>query len=269
MEDRMPGRDKQRDDDELEITAQPKSLSEEQALQVGHEQGLSVDPEDLGRTWLSDATEQGNFESARGGENDELWVSSAASSDEALPGPNFEADKDVWENTVSLMLQNGEGAVSNPLVEDEDSASDDGLHAIADRDSGDIDLTQSSVQEASLFDHEVAEPGETEGPHTVITEDSHTHARHPAVQPPPARARRAAAAQSSPSTKPTATARSRAEKPRASTSSAPKASSSKAASATKAAPAKRGKTVRPPSKKTTPAKVTKPKAARRSAPRAR
>lgn len=246
----MSGRDKQRDDEEMEITAQPKSVSEELAVQVGHEQGLSVDPEDLGRTWLSDATEQGNFESARGGENDELWVSSAAGSDEALPGPNFEVDKDVWENTVSLMLQNGEGAVSNPLVEDEDSISDDGLHAIADRDSGDIDLTQSSVQEASLFDHEVAEPGETEGPHTVITEDSHTHARHPAVQPPPLPARRAAAAPSSPSAK-------------------PKASSSKASSAPKAASAKGGKTVRPPPKKPTSARASKPKAARSGAPRAR
>jgi len=254
----MPGRDKQRGDEETEITAQPKSLREELAVQVGHEQGLSVDPEDLGRTWLSDATEQGNFESARGGENDDLWASSAASSDEALPGPNFEVDKDVWENTVSLMLQNGEGAVSNPLVEDEDSANDDGLHAIADRESGDIDLTQSTVQEASLFDHEVDEPGETEGPHTVITEDSHMHARHPGVQLTPTRTQRAeAAARSSTSAEPSAA------------SSAPRASSSKAASAPKAAPAKASKTVRPPAKKPTSTKTTKSKAARSSAPRAR
>jgi hypothetical protein len=258
----MPGRDKQPGDEELEITAQPKSLGEELAVQIGHEQGLSVDPEDLGRTWLSDATEQGNFESARGGENDDLWASSAASSDEALPGPNFEVDKDVWENTVSLVLQNGAGAVSNPLVEDEDSVSDDGLHAIADRESGDIDLTQSSVQEASLFDHEVDEPGETEGPHTVITEDSHTHARHPGVQPAPAWGQGAVAA---------AKALVSTESPAKSSgpkSSAPKASSSRA-TALKDAPSKGSKTIKPPAKKPPPAKASKPKAARSNAPRAR
>lgn len=247
----MSGRDKQLDDEENEITAQPKSMPEELGMLVGHEQGLSVDPEDLGRTFLSDATEQGNFESSRGGENDELWASSSATSDEALTGPNFEVDKDVWENTVSLTLQNGANSVSDPLVEDEDSANDDGLHAVENRDAGDIDLTQNAVQEASLFDHEAEEPGETEEPHVLITEDAHTHAKHHGAQPSPAR----------PSARASAAPRASAE-PQAAGASRPKAASkSTAPKATK-------KTV-PPAKKAAPSKAAKPKAARSSAPRAR
>ena len=179
----MPGRDKsQVDGEEREITARPKSMPEELDMLVGHEQGLSVEPDELGRTWLSDATEQGNFESARGGENDDLWSSSGSTSDEALTGPSFDLGNDVWENTVNLTLQNGEGAFSDPRIKDEDSVSDAALHAFEDPDSGDIDLTQNAVQEASLFDHEAAELGETEGPHTVITDDVRTHAKRPRVQ---------------------------------------------------------------------------------------
>lgn len=250
----MSGRDKQLDDEENEITAQPKSMPEELGMLVGHEQGLSVDPEDLGRTFLSDATEQGNFESSRGGENDELWSSSSAN-DEALTGPNFEVDKDVWENTVNLTLQNGAGAVSDPLVEDDDSASDDGLHAVEDRDTGDIDLTQNAVQEASLFDHEAEELGETEEPRVLITEDAHTHAKHHGVQAAPARP----------------SARAEGDKPRASTSSPSKAASKSAApkAATKAAAPKATKKTVPPAKKPTKTTASKPKAARSSAPRAR
>jgi hypothetical protein len=259
----MSGRDKQWDDEENEITAQPKSMPEELGMLVGHEQGLSVDPDDLGRTFLSDATEQGNFESSRGGENDELWAGSSAS-DEALTGPNFEVDKDVWENTVSLTLQNGAGAVSDPLVEDEDSASDDGLHAVEDREAGDIDLTQNAVQEASLFDHEAEELGETEEPHVLITEDAHTHAKHHGVQ----------AALARPSARPEVAA------PRASASSSvkpasksaePKAANKSVApkAANKSVAPKATKKTVPPAKKPTPTKASRPQAARSSAPRAR
>lgn len=249
----MSGRDKQLDDEENEITAQPKSMPEELGMLVGHEQGLSVDPEDLGRTFLSDATEQGNFESSRGGESDELWASSSAS-DEALTGPNFEVDKDVWENTVNLTLQNGAGAVSDPLVEDEDSASDDGLHTVGDRDTRDIDLTQNAVQEASLFDHEAEELGETEEPHLLITEDAHTHAKHPGVQAAPARP-----------------AGRDGEKPRTAASSPSKAASKSVApkAASKAAAPKATKKTVPPAKKPAKTTASKPKAARSSAPRAR
>lgn len=241
----MSGRGRQIDDDEPEITAQPKSMPEELAASAGgHEQGLSVDPEDLGRTWLSDATEQGNFESASGGENDEQWLSASGNSDEARPGPNFEVDKDVWENTVSLTLQNGEGAVSDPLIEDEEG---DGMHLLEDdEESGDLDLTQTTIHEASLFDHEADELGETEPPAHVVTDDNHTHARHGSVQ---GRARPRASADAGPS-KPTSTG-------------------SKSRETKAAAPAK--KTLPPKAKAKSPASskaAAKPKA-RSSAPRAR
>jgi hypothetical protein len=163
----MSGRGKQRDDEASGITARPKGLQEELAARVRHEQGLSVAPDELGRTWLNDATEQGNFESERGATDDE-----PASSDGALPGPSFDVDKSVWENTVNLTMQNGADAVCDPFVEDDDSARDRALHTFHDRKTGDIDLTQNSVQDASLFDHETAEPGETEPPHRVVTEAS-------------------------------------------------------------------------------------------------
>ncbi|MEY4514918.1 MAG: hypothetical protein RLZZ450_7040 [Pseudomonadota bacterium] len=254
----MSGRDKQLDDEENEITAQPKSMPEELGMLVGHEQGLSVDPDDLGRAFLSDATEQGNFESARGGENDDLWASSSSSSDEALSGPNFDVDKDVWENTVNLTLQNGAGSISDPLIEDEDSDNDDGLHAIEDRDSGDIDLTQSSVQEASLFDHEADELGETEEPHVLITEDAHTHAKHPGVHAAPSRPMSARAPEGA-----LGPARAASDKP----SARPKAAAAKPAA--KSVAPKATKKAIPPAKKATPAKASKPKVARSSAPRAR
>jgi hypothetical protein len=172
MEAGMSGRVKKVDED-IEITAQPKSISDELGQQAGHEQGLSVEPEDLGRAFLSDATEQGNFESARGGENEELWMSSAARTDDAITGPNFEVDHDVWENTVNLSIQNGETASVDPLVEEQD----DGLHMLDDDvESEDIDLTESVIQEASLLDHEGEELGETESPE-INTDDSKSHGK--------------------------------------------------------------------------------------------
>jgi hypothetical protein len=172
-------------DQEPEITAQPKSISDELGMQSSHEQGLSVDPEDIGRTWLADATEQGNFESARGGENDELWASSSANGDEALPGPNFEVDHDVWENTVNLTLQNGESAASDPLIEGEEG-DDDGLHLIEGEGAEEVDLTEPVIHEASLLDHEAAEFGETESPNPR-TDDSKTHAQKRGGHAPKAR----------------------------------------------------------------------------------
>ena len=167
----MSGRDRQFEE-EPELTAQPKSIPDELSELSVHEQGLSIDPEDLGLAFLSDATDQGNFESLRGGESDELWASSSASSDGAMPGPNFEVDHDVWENTVNLTMQNGARATSDPLVED----NDDGMHVVEDEESGDVDLTESVIQEGSLLDHETEELGETQAPESR-TDDSHMHGK--------------------------------------------------------------------------------------------
>lgn len=171
----MSGRDKETME-ELEVTAQPKSIPEELTQPVS-EPGLSVDPEDLGRQFLADATEQHNFESLRGGDAADLYVTSAAPSDDALVGPNFESERTVWENTISLSMENGgpEGAQqavspSSPL----DEELEDGLHLI-DPDS-DLDLTESTITEASLLDHEAETLGETTAPE-IRTDDSKSRAK--------------------------------------------------------------------------------------------
>jgi hypothetical protein len=167
-----------RDDEELEVTAQPKGMAEELGTKPTWESGLSVDPDDLGRHFLSDATDQSNFESSQAGEHADLWVNNAAPTDEALTGPNFEGDRSIWENTVSLSMQSGgpDGAqseVSPPSPIDEDEQSD-GLHLI-DREQG-VDLTESVIQEGSLLDREAEELGETESP-DVQTDDSKSHTK--------------------------------------------------------------------------------------------
>lgn len=166
----MSGRRKADEDDFSDITAQPIGTPEE----VGHrnpthEVGLSVDADELGRNFLSDATQQGNFESEY---EDSAELSEGPRSDEALPGPNFEATSDVWENTVNLTLQGGEQG--EPLVDEHV----DGMRFMEDDDeetsSDDLDLTENAVHEASLLDSESDEQGETKSPE-IRTEDGHMH----------------------------------------------------------------------------------------------
>ena len=52
---------------EPRVTAQPKPIiSEVSGAEPVPEEGLSVDPEELGQSFLRYATEQGNFESTQG-----------------------------------------------------------------------------------------------------------------------------------------------------------------------------------------------------------
>lgn len=175
----MRGRDHKDASGEREITAQPKGLPDEIGTPVG-ESGLSVAPEDLGRQFLSHAIEQGNFESERGGEAAELAMPSDPPSDESLSGPNFESDRSVWESTVDLALQSGgpEGAqeaIAPPRPNGPGSEEEEEEDLQLNQD-GDIDLTESVIQEASLFDHESDELGETVAP-GLRTEDGHSHAK--------------------------------------------------------------------------------------------
>lgn len=159
----MSPRPKQ-DSMERELTAQPKSIEDELGIVEEHESGLSVDPDDLGRTFLSDALEQGNFESERRGDG-------ADPSDSALTGPNFESDHDVWENTISLSMQRGESSDDEPLIED----TDDALDALDDANDG-MDLTEPVIHDASLLDSETDELGGTREPENR-TDDTHMHGK--------------------------------------------------------------------------------------------
>ena len=156
----MSPRHKQ-DDVERELTAQPKSIEDELGVVEEHEVGLSVDPDDLGRNFLSEAMDQGNFES-------ELRGDGADPSDAPLTGPNFESDHDVWESTVSLTMQRGASDDDEPLIED----ADDALDAADDESGGGLDLTEPVIHDGSLLDSETDELGVTREPDNR-TDDTH------------------------------------------------------------------------------------------------
>jgi hypothetical protein len=157
---------------EPEITAQPRPITEEMISGTDSETGLSVDPEDLGAHFLSEATEQGNFQSVSGGQGLELSIASAPPSDEAAVGPNFESEHSVWEQTVDLALQNPElegmtGASELTTQQEErDNLGSD----------SDVRVTESHIRELSLFDRESDELGETTEP-DAPAEDGGRHAR--------------------------------------------------------------------------------------------
>jgi hypothetical protein len=166
----MSGRRKRDEDEFSDITAQPIGAPEELGRRSpGHEVGLSVEPDELGRNFLSDATEQGNFESQY---DDSTELSEGPRSDDALTGPNFEPGNDVWENTVNLTLQGSED--DEPLVDDHV----DGMRFMEDDDettsSDELDMTENALHEVSLLDREGEEQGETDSPQ-LRTEDGGTH----------------------------------------------------------------------------------------------
>lgn len=86
------------------VTARPKTIRSELSASPVAQAGLSVDPDELGERFLTEATEQSNFESL-GSEPPELSIVDGAPSDDPLVGPNFDPDHDVWEQTVDLTLQ--------------------------------------------------------------------------------------------------------------------------------------------------------------------
>lgn len=162
------------------ITARPKTLADELGgLEREDEEGLSVSPEQLGSQFLEDAIEEGDSRPSLD-ERAELDINAGARSDQAFSGPTFDPDEDVWENTVNFTLQEGTDASFEALepgsaaVEQDDPEPDDLLDLSAEE--RDLDLTQDSVHEASLFDHETGELGEVESP-DLITDDAHTHER--------------------------------------------------------------------------------------------
>lgn len=59
------------------VTAQPRPVADELALEASAEPELSVDPEDLGSRFLSDAVEQGDFNP------DQPWPDDSSLSDDA------------------------------------------------------------------------------------------------------------------------------------------------------------------------------------------
>jgi hypothetical protein len=140
------------------------------------EDGLSIDADELGSHFLSEAVEQGDL-STRSAADLELSLLTGAETDAAQPGPNFDGDNSLWEQTVGLAVQTAGGVdqlrASAAIGADElDAALDEeGLD-----DTEPSSITESHIRELSLFDREAPEPGETLEPE-IQTEDGGHHAR--------------------------------------------------------------------------------------------
>jgi len=167
-----------RHEEPREITAQPKRMRDELRESPVVEQGLSIDPEELGQQFLSEGTNQGNFESYDDGA--EMSITGNAPSDAALTGPSFEVDQSLWESTIDLSLQTGGvDEVSNEYAQRTRPSEDDESAATRDEEEqepGDLDVTEDVIREASLLDAEGAELGEVESPEPK-TDDIGTHRR--------------------------------------------------------------------------------------------
>jgi hypothetical protein len=161
-----------------EPTARPKPISEELKGTAFTEEGLSVDPEDLGAQFLVGATEQSNFESMRPAELSELSIVSAPPSDEPLIGPSMDADDhSLWEQTVDLTLQGGtrEPPSLESAALDDGEEGEEGQEREQEEDTAGprpVDLLAPVIEEASLFDREGDEPGETDIPEVPTDEGS-------------------------------------------------------------------------------------------------
>jgi hypothetical protein len=81
---------------DTELTAQPRAISDTFDTETSTESGLSLDVDDLGAHFLSEATQQGSGNSARRGVDMEL----------SLSGANFEPNNTQWEQIVDLQLLN-------------------------------------------------------------------------------------------------------------------------------------------------------------------
>jgi hypothetical protein len=162
-----------------EFTAQPHSLSDLGGV-ARDESGLSIDPEDLGTHFLTEAVEQGDF-SLRDAADLDLSLLGDPESDDR---PSTEIS--VWTRMVDLATEGGGasdrlqqaavfGADSLEAVRQPGPAE---LEAESERetDSGPIRLTDSAIRERSLMDQEGAALDEIVSP-DIDAEDTGHHSR--------------------------------------------------------------------------------------------
>jgi hypothetical protein len=156
---------------ERSVTARPKSVDDMPRSPRAVERGLSIEPEELGVQFLSDATEQGNFETVRSDAED-LSITEEPPTDDPLTTAALDPNDSIWEATVHAAKQSGDMDAlrepSLPQLEDEE----------LEEEAVEVDVTQSRVREASLLDREAAVLGEVEEAEPR-TEDSGVRARVP------------------------------------------------------------------------------------------
>lgn len=164
-----------------QLTAQPKPISDDLGSYEPIGEGLSIDPEEMGQSFLRYATEQANYETERGDGLEELAPDGEAASDDALDSAHFSPDASIWGNTVDLAT--GAGRIDDltreavpPLPEDEDDELDSEPRVR--RGVAEIDLTESVIEEASLLDEESDVLGEVI-PKEPRTEDGGHHKSRP------------------------------------------------------------------------------------------
>jgi hypothetical protein len=122
------------------------------------EEGLSVDPEELGQSFLRYATEQDNFETARAIPL-EFAPTVEPPDDETQREPAAPGGS-LWDTTVDKVLAaddelDPEALEAGELPSDESGVSDEPPRGVAQ-----IDLTASVIEEASLLDAEADVLGE-------------------------------------------------------------------------------------------------------------
>jgi hypothetical protein len=149
-----------------ELTAQPRPLSDEFGASDGGQAGLSVDPENLGVRFLSEATEQGDALPHPLMES-ELSPATGPDSDAVLTPPNFEHENTLWEQTVDLVTQTQNSADQlrgSPVITDDDDALEQELEREVQREmerephteeAPELRLPESDIRELSLLDREV------------------------------------------------------------------------------------------------------------------
>lgn len=149
-----------------EISAQPRLIPDELALEASAEPELSVDPEDLGARFLSDAVEQGDFDPERGWAAVSLYESPAH--DQPLVSSNFVAGNPIWEQTVDLETRT-QGAADQlrepPLPPPSDEVEN-----------------EPGVREVSLLDREDAESEPSQRRPQAHVRAPHTGERPPSIR---------------------------------------------------------------------------------------
>jgi hypothetical protein len=139
-----------------QVTARPRSLRDE-ALGNATEEGLSIEPEEMGQSFLRYATETPS--AAEG--VPELHADGAPPSDQVADGSHFSTDASIWENTAGVLLeQGGSDDLNEPLLppklgEQEEDEDEDRRGVV------EVDLTANVIEEASLLDEESSVLGET------------------------------------------------------------------------------------------------------------
>jgi hypothetical protein len=166
----VPRAKRKKPEEEEQITAWPSSAPEDigSIAPAGYE--LSMDCEELGSRFLSDAVEQGHSQRP-------IWY------DEYEDVPfDPQLGKDLLR---SLGLSSARKRVSGrppAMAGDAPRRRSMSLPPLPEEfqeyitESGEIDLTEENIREASLLDHEGEEAGEIESPF-VRTDDTHTHGK--------------------------------------------------------------------------------------------